>query len=107
MELIYLNRINKILRENLVGLIPCSAEEVEKLEKYYQINLPLAYREYLLTMGKYSGKFNVGTDCFYDDLFNLRESAILLLKENNINDSLPNNSFVFVCIEGINSCFSN
>jgi hypothetical protein len=64
----YLEAIVARLNKNYVGLLPCTIEEVNQLETSLQIKLPEAYREYLLTMGKYSGKINEGTDCFYDDL---------------------------------------
>lgn len=96
----FLDEVIFILKKNSIGLIPCDTEEIGKLELYFNVRLPLAFVEYLQTMGKYSGKVNEGTDCFYDDLFQLKEWAFLLLKENKVGISLPNDAFVFSMHQG-------
>ena len=96
----YLEAIVARLNKNYVGLLPCTIEEVNQLETSLQIKLPEAYREYLLTMGKYSGKINEGTDCFYDDLIRIQAWPKELLKENSIQDELPSDAFIFSMHQG-------
>lgn len=79
----YLKDVLNILEENCIGLIPCSKAEVDNLEHQVKSNLPVAYKEYLLSMGKHSGIFNIGTDCFYPDILDLCKYANDLLEENN------------------------
>ncbi|MBI3220949.1 MAG: SMI1/KNR4 family protein [Bacteroidetes bacterium] len=99
-QLHYLKTIVERLKRNYVGLLPCSTEEIKKLEDTLQIKLPEAYREYLSVMGKYSGKINEGTDCFYDDLIRIQAWPKELLKENSVLDELPSDAFVFSMHQG-------
>ncbi|MBT1687191.1 SMI1/KNR4 family protein [Dawidia soli] len=96
----YLKDVLNILEENCIGLIPCSKAEVDNLEHQVKSNLPVAYKEYLLSMGKYSGRFNVGTDCFYPDILDLGKYANDLLEENNTGLMLPSDAFVFSMHQG-------
>lgn len=96
----YLKDVLNILKENSVGLIPCSKAEVDNLEYQLKSNLPIAYKEYLLNMGKYSGRLNVGTDCFYPDILDLGKYASDLLEENNTGLKLPSDAFVFSMHQG-------
>jgi hypothetical protein len=84
----------------MVGLLPCNEEEVRILEKAIQLTLPEAYKEYLLTMGKYSGRMNAGTDCFYDNIFDLKGPAKDLLVLNKVDFELPPDAFVFSMHQG-------
>lgn len=101
----YLNEVLTILKKHSVGLLPCSELEIQKLEEYIGRELPQAYKEYLGTMGKYSGIVNVGTNCFYDDLFEIKQDAIELLLENKIDVKLPDDSFVFYMHQGYQFLF--
>ena len=101
----YLNDVLTILKKHRVGLLPCSEEEILKLEEHIGRELPQAYKEYLATMGKYSGIVNAGTDCFYDDLFELNEDALELLLQNKIEIQLSDGAFVFCMHQGYQFLF--
>lgn len=101
----YLNQVEQVLKSRGVGLIGCDDEEISKLEQFFEIKLPAAYIEFLSLMGKYSGPLNVGTDCFYEDLFELRELAEELLVENSIEYALSPYSFVFEMHQGYQFLF--
>jgi hypothetical protein len=92
--------IIELLRRHKVGMIPCAENEVQILEEYLHCSLPQAYREYLLSMGKYSGRINAGTDCFYSDLFNLKPAAIELLATKKVEKNLPSDAVVFSMHQG-------
>jgi hypothetical protein len=105
MRIKYLNEILTILKKHSVGLLPCSEVEIQKLEEHIGRELPQAYKEYLATMGKYSGIVNEGTDCFYDDLFELNEDALELLLQNKIEIQLSDDAFVFCMHHGYQFLF--
>jgi len=100
MQINYLKEVLNILKENSIGLIPCSMAEVDDLELQIKRSLPLAYKEYLLTMGRYSGRLNAGTDCFYPDILDLGKDSVRLLEENNTGLKLPSDAFVFSMHQG-------
>jgi hypothetical protein len=101
----YLNEVLTILKKHRVGLLPCSEEEILKLEEHIGRELPQAYKEYLATMGKYSGIVNAGTDCFYEDLFELNQDALELLLQNKIEIQLSDDAFVFCMHQGYQFLF--
>ena len=101
----YLNQVLTILQKHGVGLLPCSALEIQKLEEHIGRELPQAFKEYLRAMGKYSGGVNQGTDCFYDHLFANNQNAFELLLENKIEMKLPDDAFVFYVHQGYQFLF--
>jgi SMI1 / KNR4 family (SUKH-1) len=72
--------INKLVKKR-AKLVPCTEEEVEKLENHYKIRFPIAFKEYLLSMGHYAGELYEGSNCGYDNLFLQKEWQII---ENDI-----------------------
>ncbi|MGH2612299.1 MAG: SMI1/KNR4 family protein [Rhabdochlamydiaceae bacterium] len=80
--------------------VPCTVEEVEKIEICIGHCLPEAYREFLLWMGHSGGGFLRGSNCFYRDLRNLQESAQELLDEDQFPGKLPKDAFVFFMHQG-------
>ncbi len=104
-QLQFLEEIKNHLKSRNIGLLGCTDEEVKKVEEFYCIKLPRAYVEYLLLMGRYSGPMNVGTSCFYDDLFDLREVAQEILDDNSIDYQLSKSEFVFEIHQGYTFLF--
>lgn len=96
----YLDKIVSILKGNSIKLNPCSFEDVLSLEGHFKIKLPKACKEFLLTMGRGAGKFLHGSDCFFSQLFVLKESAKELILENKLDFALPNDAFVFYMHQG-------
>lgn len=78
----------------------CSEAEVIKLEKSIGSCLPKKYREFLLGAGYKAGKLFQGTDIFFNNLKDIKETAIDLLIENDEAFSLPEDSFVFSMHQG-------
>ena len=74
--------------------------QIEKIENYYKVRLPIDYKQFLRNLGADGGGFMIGSDCFYDTIFNLREYAEELLKDDNSNFILEKNHFVFHVHQG-------
>jgi hypothetical protein len=79
---------------------PCSQEEVQALEQFIGRPLPLAYREFLLLMGKGMDEFLRGSEIFYPTMYELQQDAVELLKEDDFPEQLPRDAFVFFMHEG-------
>lgn len=89
--------------EQLMGdrkMIPCTPEEVERLEQWKGHRLPEAYREILLWMGRWGGGLLRGSECFYGDLRYIQSEARELLAENQFPEALPEDAFVFFMHQG-------
>ena len=91
--------ISKIKSEypNSVGL---DITQIGKIEKFYDLQLPMKYKYFLESMGYYGGGFLKGEDCFYDRIFELREYALELLIEDNSDFILSKEHFVFYFHQG-------
>ena len=80
--------------------IPCTEEEVIRLEQVTHFSLPQAYQEFLRTMGNSTDDFLVGSDFLYPVLPSLQEWARELLIENQIPQKFPDDAFVFFMHQG-------
>jgi hypothetical protein len=83
----------------------CPNEEIEKLEEHFNIKLPDAYRDFLLTMGRGAGKLFEGSHFTYEHLFKLREWAEELMVEAKAEFDLPDDAFVFMMHQGYDFFF--
>ena len=82
----------------------------EQMEKLYSIvegkKLPRAYIEFMRVMGNGTGGDYMGGDsCFMNEIFDLRQGAIELLKENGSVNILTDDDFVFWMSQGCMFCF--
>lgn len=93
-------RFEELFRLEENHLVPCTIEDVEKLEQEFGYRLPEAYREFLLWMGHSGDNILCGSQFFYADLKNLQTAAPRLLKENNFPSDLPKGAFVFFMHQG-------
>lgn len=84
---------NKIAKKKQIQ--GCTDLEILELEKATGVSFPGYYRQFLKEVGKKAGSFLVGSDFFYNDLFNLKEAAIELLVESGFKIKLPEDAFVF------------
>jgi hypothetical protein len=78
----------------IAEFVPCTEEQISRLEDWYGRPLPQAYREFLFWMGRWGGGFWIGSDCFYGDLKDIQEWARDLLQENGFPGMLPDDAFV-------------
>lgn len=105
----YLDQIKKQLIELKLALpqeqVGCTRNEVILIEQQLEINLPIVYQEFLLSMGHSAGKFLQGSDCFFQHLLFLQDWAVELLNENNFPQKLPEDVFVFYMHQGYQFSF--
>nr|OEJ76198.1 hypothetical protein BH720_05915 [Desertifilum tharense IPPAS B-1220] len=85
--------------------MPCTEEEIFSLETDLNINLPKAYKEFLLWGGHEAGGLLEGSDCFFKHILNIQKWAIDLLNENDFPESLPKDAFVFYMHQGYEFMF--
>lgn len=78
--------------------IPCQPAEVAELEQKFTQELPAAYREFLLWMGKDGGGLLGSAQIYYPDVLDLQAEAIEILQGSAATVSLPEDGFVF-CIQ--------
>src|SRR5438034_575581 len=78
----------------------CSESEVTQLENHFGVHLPQTYRDFLKYFGKQAGRLFEGTDCFYEQLWNLRFWAEELLQADAQHFILSRDSFVFSMHQG-------
>lgn len=88
----YLTRTKHLLRDLEVS--GCSIPEIVDLEKELEVFFPEAYREFLLWMGKDTGKFLIGSEVTYQHLAKIQGWANEVLEEREL-PLLPPNAFVF------------
>lgn len=97
------NEWDKILGFDYAGqAVGCSAAEISKLEADANLNLPVAYKEFLLWAGNGLGDFAIGSDIFYEDadLVGMQQDARGILIENIFPHELPDDAFVFWMHQG-------
>lgn len=82
----------------------CSSSEIIRIEKFFNVQLPLYYRQFLSSMGKGAGRFMQGSSVFYNEIFDLREGGTRLLSDDNFK-LLPENTFVFWMHQGYQFAF--
>jgi hypothetical protein len=78
----------------------CWDSEINKLEKDFGFELPLAYKEYLKFMGKDCDGIFQGSDCFINDVVENTKYLPDLLTENEIDFILPQNYLAFLSHQG-------
>ncbi|MGL5827631.1 MAG: SMI1/KNR4 family protein [Nocardioides sp.] len=78
----------------------CTPTELAVLEQAAGLELPAAYRSFLLRMGHSAGDFLAGTDWSYPHLPRLRSSAVALMDECGGHFELAPTDFVFAAHQG-------
>ncbi len=102
--MMYLDRVKErvqelhLLAQNVVW--PCTEQEIEQLEEWLNIELPAAYKEFLLWMGHRAGQLFADASCNYWDLEGNQTLAVEILHENSFPTSLPKDAFVFLINQG-------
>lgn len=79
----------------LLRVNPCTEEQVNLLENDLNMELPLAYREFLLWMGNYTGELFPDSEHEYHKLRSLNRWAKRILNEGNSSLELPDDAIVF------------
>jgi hypothetical protein len=100
----YISEIRKFHRDHVMpyrGLpIGCTENEVSSLESAVGYELPIAYKQFLLWMGKdYHGVFQ-GTDWFIDSVISNTKDVPNLLRFNKVEFQLPEHFLAFFGHQG-------
>jgi hypothetical protein len=90
---------------SLDSIIGCTEDEIDALEKQYDIQYPTMYRTFLARMGHAAGDFLVGTDWTYPVLNRLRSHGESLIAEAGTAYRLPKEAFVFAMHQGYSFLF--
>lgn len=85
-------------REEIVG---CDEREVSWLEEKLGASVPLAYKLFLLSMGKAAGGLMVGTDFFFGRISEHRQWFLEAVAECGDQVSLAEDSIVFMSHQGV------
>ncbi len=103
----YFNNVKELaalLEKKGQKLNSLNSNELSKIEKLNNKQLPSTYKSFLEKMGKGAGQFMEGSSVFYDEIFELHERAVKLIEENNFR-SLPSDAFVFWMHQGYQMAF--
>lgn len=82
----------------------CTRSEVDQLQAALGVNLPAAYVDYLLAIGKDCGTFLMGSDLHFGELRKVRDDAVALLEEES-GPTLPLDAFIFCGHQGYQFLF--
>lgn len=94
--------LSKTLIKKGVELIPATDEQIQTLMINHKLDyLPLAYIEFLKSMGNGTSDFLRGESCFFDELFHLQEWGKEILEEDNSLIKLKESHFIFWMSQGI------
>lgn len=101
----FINEFLEKLEIDDVEIKPCTEEDIESLKNMvYPKELPIAYLEFMDSMGRYA-EFLRGHSCFMNEIFDLKDGAVELLEENNFDEVLTDNDYVFWMSQGYMFCF--
>lgn len=90
--------IAQYLINQKIKLKGCSASEVKRIERYFNLTLPSVYKEFLYSMGKGAGQYMLGSSVFLNEIYILKPDFEEMLSEREL--SLPENAFVFWAHQG-------
>lgn len=103
----YMTELVMILKKNNIVMKSCTKTQIEQLNSITQgKGLPQAYIEFISVMGNGTeGQFMGGDSCFLDEFDDLKQGAIELLTENESENVLTDEDFVFWMSQGCMFCF--
>ncbi|QIX60619.1 SMI1/KNR4 family protein [Hymenobacter sp. BT18] len=91
--------------EKLGEIIPCNDSDIVAIEKNIGFALPESYKEFLLLMGRKTGRLFQGTYVIYDNIPYFKEYANKILVRNNSKNILTEKDFVFLYHHGYQFMF--
>lgn len=101
----FINDLVARLEQKHICLNGCSKAQLAELIAKTG-NLPKAYIEFLSVMGNGTdGGYMGGDSCFMNEIYDLKQGAEELLAENESENKLTDNDFVFWASQGCMFCF--
>lgn len=103
----YINGLVMSLEERNICMKQCTKNQIKNLIIITKgKKLPQAYIEFMSVMGNGTdGKFMGGDSCFMNEIYDLRQGAFKLLEENESENTLTDEDFVFWMSQGCMFCF--
>ncbi len=103
----YINGLVMSLEERNICMKQCTKNQIKNLITITKgKKLPQAYIEFMSVMGNGTdGKFMGGDSCFMNEIYDLRQGAFELLEENESENTLTDEDFVFWMSQGCMFCF--
>lgn len=105
----YINELIERLEDKKIRIHRSTKEQMQSL--YFIVDgkkLPMAYVEFMDVMGNGTENgFMGGDSCFMDEIHDLKQGAIELLQENESENVLNDEDFVFWMSQGCMFCFFN
>lgn len=103
----YINGLVMSLEERNICMKQCTKNQIKNLIIITKgKKLPQAYIEFMSVMGNGTdGKFMGGDSCFMNEIYDLRQGAFELLEENESENTLTDEDFVFWMSQGCMFCF--
>ena len=100
-----MKNIDELVKKLKQKNIPMKKGTESQIEKLCSIvkgkNLPKTYIEFMGLMGNGTeGKYMAGDSCFMNEIFDLKQGAVELLKENMSINRLTDDEFVFWMSQG-------
>lgn len=107
MTMKYLNELVAQFQKDNIPMHPRTTQEIHEVKKLIGNHyLPIAYIEFLETMGRGTeNTFFRGESCYINELLELNTWGAELLVENNLSLKLTENEFVFWMCQGCMFCF--
>ena len=105
----YINNLIEKLEKQNICMKKCTKEQIEELYSFMKGKcLPKAYIEFISVMGNGTeDQYLRGDSCFMNEIYDLQQGAIELLKENESANMLADDDFVFWMSQGCMFCFFN
>ncbi len=102
-----IDELVKKLKQKNIPMKKGTENQIEKLRSIVKgKNLPKTYIEFMGLMGNGTeGKYMAGDSCFMNEIFDLKQGAVELLKENMSINRLTDDEFVFWMSQGCMFCF--
>ena len=85
----------------------CSKKEIENLEIYAKHSLPETYKDFMISMGRNGGNYLDDINSTYGKVFDNRDIATELLKEDESDFRISETDFVFSSYLGGQFMFFN
>lgn len=105
-----MNFINDLLEELVqkgICMNGCTDSQIAELKSITKTKIPPnAYLEFMSAMGNGTlGGYMRGDSCFMNEIYDLKQGAIELLDENESENKLTEDDFVFWMSQGCMFCF--